>query len=99
MNESRRAVIVGCFIFVGLVFLVAGILIVGNLHETFKRKMNVVALFDDVSGLQAGNNIWFSGVKIGTVSKIEFYAEARVKVIMKIETNAQEYIKKNAKVK
>jgi len=39
---------------------------IGNLHETFKSKMEVVSLFDDVSGLKKGNNVWFSGVKIGT---------------------------------
>jgi phospholipid/cholesterol/gamma-HCH transport system substrate-binding protein len=62
-TSNRRPVIVGLFIFLGLVFLIAGILMVGNLHETFKKKMKVVALFDDVSGLQTGNNVWFSGVK------------------------------------
>jgi phospholipid/cholesterol/gamma-HCH transport system substrate-binding protein len=65
MNEgsNKRAVIVGVFIFIGLAFLVTGILMVGNLHETFKEKMRVVALFDDVGGLQKGNNVWFSGVR------------------------------------
>jgi phospholipid/cholesterol/gamma-HCH transport system substrate-binding protein len=101
MNESsnRRRVIVGAFILIGLLFLVGGILVVGNLHETFKKKMRVVALFEDVSGLQTGNNIWFSGVKIGTVSSLQFYGNSKVRVLMRIETNAKEYIKKDAKVK
>lgn len=101
MNESpnKRAVIVGLFVFIGLLFLVIGILTIGNLNETFKRKMQVVALFDDVSGLQKGNNVWFSGVKIGLVSNLQFYADSKVKVVFKIETNAQSYIRKDAKVK
>ncbi len=101
MNESpnRRAVLVGLFVFIGLAFLIAGILIVGNLHETFKKKMEVVSFFDEVNGLQKGNNIWFSGVKIGTVSNLHFYGNSQVEVRMKIETNAQQYIRKDAKVK
>jgi phospholipid/cholesterol/gamma-HCH transport system substrate-binding protein len=101
MNEStsRRAVVVGLFVFIGLLFLIAGILLVGNLHDTFKNKMKVVSLFDDVGGLKKGNNIWFSGVKIGTVSNLRFYGTSQVEVIMNIETKAQQYIRKDAKVK
>lgn len=90
---------VGLFVIVGLGILITGILMVGNLHETFKRKMHVVALFDDVGGLQAGNNVWFSGVKIGTVKSLRFYKESQVEVIISIEVKAQEYIRKNAKIK
>lgn len=101
MNESpnKRAVIVGVFIFIGLAFLLAGILIVGNLRETFNRKMELVSLFDDVSGLQPGNNVWFSGVKVGTVSNMEFFGKSQVEVNMNIATKAQKYIRKDAKVK
>jgi phospholipid/cholesterol/gamma-HCH transport system substrate-binding protein len=53
MNESpkKRAVIVGLFVFLGFAFLIAGTLMVGNLHETFTNKMAIVTLFDDVGGL------------------------------------------------
>lgn len=101
MNESpnKRAVIVGLFVFVGIIFLLIGILTIGNLHETFKRKVRVVAFFNDVSGLQAGNNIWFSGVKIGTVSNVEFFGKSKVKVVLKVEEKALQYIHKDAFVK
>lgn len=101
MNEvsNKRAVIVGIFLTVGLIILLGGIIMIGNLHETFKKKMEIVSLFDDISGLQKGNNIWFSGVKIGTVSDIHFYGKSQVAVNMKIETKSQQYIRKDAKVK
>ncbi len=101
MNESpnRRAVIVGFFVLLGIIFFVAGILMVGNLHETFKNKMEVTALFDDVNGLQKGNNVWFSGVKIGTVSNLHFYGKSQVEVLIKIETKARQYIREDAMVK
>jgi phospholipid/cholesterol/gamma-HCH transport system substrate-binding protein len=98
-SPNKRGVIVGLFIFIGLILLVTGILIVGNLHETFKKKTEVVTLFDDVSGLQIGNNIWFSGVKIGTVTSLKFYADRKVKVMMKVEDKAISYIHKDAFVK
>jgi len=101
MRESpnRRAVIVGLFVFVGLIFLTGGILMVGNLHETFKKKFTITSFFDDVNGLQVGNNIWFSGVKVGTVKAIQFHSRNAVEVTMRVDINTQEYIRKDAKVK
>lgn len=101
MNESpnKRAVMVGIFVLIGIIFLIAGILTIGNLHKTFSTKMNLVAVFDDVNGLQQGNNIWFSGVKIGTVKKVQFYGSSKVRVVMNIDEKSQQYIRKDAKVK
>ncbi len=101
MNETsnKRAIWVGLFVLIGIAFLIAGILMIGNLHATFKKKMKVVAIFDDVGGLQTGNNVWFSGVKIGTVGKLSFYNESQVEVIINLEVKAQEYIRKNAKIR
>ena len=101
MNEpvKKRATVVGIFIIIGILFLGGGIMIIGNLHSTFSKKMMISTVFGEVNGLQAGNNIWFSGVKIGTVRKIEFYGKSQVKVIMNINIESKQYIRRDAKVK
>ena len=101
MNEpvNKRAIAVGFFIIIGLLFLIGGILTIGNLHSTFQKKMTVSTVFSDVNGLASGNNIWFSGVKIGTVKKTEFFGNSHVKVIMNINIESKQYIRKDAKVK
>ncbi len=101
MNDpvNKRAIGVGVFIIVGILFLVLGILAIGNLHSTFQKKMVVSTVFGDVSGLTSGNNIWFSGVKIGTVKKTEFYGKSQVKVYLNINLESKQYIRKDAKVK
>lgn len=101
MNDSpnKRAVVVGLFVFLGLIFFLAGILLVGNLRETFTNKMEVVSHFDEVNGLQKGNNVWFSGLKIGVVSSLYFYGKSQVEVSLKIDKKARQYIRKDAKVK
>lgn len=63
VTSNKRAVIVGIFIFIGLAFLIAGILAIGSLNKSFTKKLQITAVFDDVGGLQQGNNIWYSGVK------------------------------------
>ena len=96
---DRRTIIVGIFIFLGLVFLIAGILAIGRLNKSFTKKIAVTTIFDDVSGLQQGNNIWFSGVKIGIVKELSFYGNSQVKVVMNIEEKAEPFIHNNAKAK
>jgi phospholipid/cholesterol/gamma-HCH transport system substrate-binding protein len=98
-TPNKRAAVVGIFVFVGMLFLIAGILIIGDLHETFTKKMEVVSLFDNVGGLQKGNNIWYSGVKIGTVSNLDFFGKSQVEVTLMVDKKAQQYIRKDAKVK
>lgn len=98
-SPNKRAVIVGMFVLIGVLILLAGILTVGNLHTTFTKKMKVTAVFDDVNGLLPGTNIWYSGVKIGTVKTLSFYGKSQVKVDMNIDQASQQYIRKDALVK
>lgn len=101
MSESpnKRPVVVGIFVLVGLIFFIAGVLMIGNISGTFNKRMQVVTFFDDVNGLQVGNNVWFSGVKIGNVKNLRFYGDSQVEVLVNIDISAQEYIRKDAKIK
>ena len=98
-SSNKRSVIVGIFISIGIVIFLVGIFTLGGQQKTFVSSVNVTALFDDVSGLQQGNNVWFSGVKIGTVKKISFFGKSQVKVLMHIDKKAQDFIRKDAKAK
>jgi phospholipid/cholesterol/gamma-HCH transport system substrate-binding protein len=98
-SNQKRAVTVGVFIFIGLCIFVTGILLLGGQQKTFEKKIRVKAVFDDVGGLHEGNNVWFSGVKIGTVRKMQFVGTSQVEVIMSIEKDAQQYIRRNAKAR
>ncbi len=99
INSSRKAVTVGVFIFIGLAIFIAGIFTLGGQKKTFEKKIEVRALFTDVGGLQEGNNVWFSGVKVGTVKKINIIGNARVEVLMSIESKVHKFVKKDAKAK
>ncbi|MET0242338.1 MAG: MlaD family protein [Flavitalea sp.] len=98
-QKNKRAGTVGIFVAVGIVILLVGIFTLGGQQKSFVSAINVNAVFDDVAGLQKGNNIFFSGVKIGTVRKVEFYGESKVRVELHIEKKAQEFIRKDAKAK
>ncbi len=97
--ENKRTVIVGIFVLVGIIILVAGILVLGGQQNRFSKTVKVSTVFDDVSGLKAGNNVWFSGVKIGTIKAIHFRNLNEVEIEMVIEEKSRQYIRKDAVAK
>lgn len=98
-NISRQPVIVGIFIFIGVVILVLGVLLLGGQHQSFERTIALNAVFDDIEGLKAGDNIWYAGVKVGVVKYISFTKEAKVQIGMKVQEEAEKYIHKDSKAR
>jgi phospholipid/cholesterol/gamma-HCH transport system substrate-binding protein len=98
-DNKKRMVTVGVFVLLGILIFTAAVLTLGGQKKTFEKKSTLRAIFKDVNGLQEGNNVWFSGVKIGTVKKISLGANAMVDVVMSIQTKAMQYIKKDARAK
>lgn len=62
----------------------------------FKKTFMISAEFQNVNGLQKGNNVRYSGINIGTVKTIEMVNDSVVKVEMVIEENIVKHIRKNA---
>ncbi|MEO6845036.1 MAG: MlaD family protein [Ginsengibacter sp.] len=96
---SRRAVIVGIFIFLGLAIFIITVLTLGSQKKTFGDSVRLKSFFDNVNGLQQGNNIWFSGVKVGTIKKITIIGNGKVEVDMNVEEKSADFIKKDAMAK
>ena len=96
-QENKRSILVGLFVLIGIIILVLGIMTLGGQQKKFVKAIHVTAVFDDIGGLQPGNNIWFSGVKIGTVRKINFFGDSQVEVEMNVEEKVVEFIRKNSK--
>lgn len=94
--DNKRSVIVGIFVFLAIVILVAALFTLGGQQKRFTSTLSVNAVFDDVAGLKTGNNVWFSGVKIGTIKAIELYGESQVAVTMNIEQDVQRFIHTDA---
>jgi phospholipid/cholesterol/gamma-HCH transport system substrate-binding protein len=97
--KNKRPVIVGIFVFAALVIFVLGIMTLGGQKSIFNKGATVNAVFDEVNGLQVGNNVWYAGVKVGTINEISLNREGKVAVQMNIKEDAQPLIKKDTKAK
>ena len=98
-TDNRKAITVGIFLAVGLVIFLLGIFTLGGQQKSFEKNIHISAIFEDVSGLKKGNDVWFSGVKVGTISSIKFVGISKVDVKMKIDQATQQYIHRNSGVK
>lgn len=98
-TENRKAIIVGIFLALGLIIFIVGVLTLGSAQKTFNKSIHISAVFDDVAGLKKGNNVWFSGVKVGTISDVQFTGPSQVNVKMSIDESSQPYIHHDAGVK
>jgi phospholipid/cholesterol/gamma-HCH transport system substrate-binding protein len=98
-KENRRAILVGLFLALGLIIFMVGVFTLGGQSKTFSKRIRISAVFDDVEGLKVGNNVWFSGVIVGTIGDIRFVGTSQVLVKMSIVQSAQPYIHENAGVR
>src|SRR4051812_22505111 len=95
-TENRKALIVGIFLALGLAIFIIGVFTLGGQQKSFSKTIHISAVFDDVAGLKKGNDVWFSGVKVGTISEIRFIGIQQVDVKMRVDKATQQFIHRNS---
>jgi len=88
----------GLFVAGGLALFVLAIFIIGKQKNLFDPVFKLTTTFYNVSGLQVGNNIRFSGITIGTVDNIVIINDSTVKVDMLIRKEVKQFIKSDSEV-
>jgi phospholipid/cholesterol/gamma-HCH transport system substrate-binding protein len=83
----------GLFILIGLIIFVIAIFFIGKQKNLFNPVFKVTTSFYNISGLQVGNNVRFSGINVGIVDNIMIINDSTVQVDMLIRKNVQEFIK------
>lgn len=88
----------GLFVLGGLSLFVLAIFIIGKQQNLFNPVFKLKAQFYNVSGLQVGNNIRFSGINVGTVDNIRIINDSTVQVDMLIRKDVHQFIKSDCEV-
>ena len=82
---------------IGIALFLLGIYYIGETKKLFSTTFRLTELFNDVDGLQVGNNIRFAGINVGTVEAIEIITDSTVQVDIILYIKTQKFIKKDAK--
>jgi len=98
MSSPKFKFRLGLFVAGGLALFVIAIFIIGKQRNMFDPVYELKATFFNVSGLQVGNNVRFSGINVGTVENIDIINDSTVMVVMSIRKAVQEFIKVDSEV-
>ncbi len=81
---------------VGIALFVLAIFFIGRQQNLFDPVFTLSARFNNVSGLQPGNTVRFSGINVGTVDDIRIINDTTVQVKMLLKKDVQRFIKSDS---
>jgi phospholipid/cholesterol/gamma-HCH transport system substrate-binding protein len=97
-HSQKFKIRLGLFVAGGIALFVLAIFIIGKQKNLFNPVYKLTSTFYNVSGLQVGNNIRFSGINVGTVDNISIINDSTVKVDMLIKKEVKQFIKSDCEV-
>lgn len=80
----------------GTLILVVALYFIGNRQNLFGSNIKLYAQFSNVNGLQAGNNVRYSGIDVGTVTRIRMTSDTLILVEMIVRESESRFIRKDA---
>jgi phospholipid/cholesterol/gamma-HCH transport system substrate-binding protein len=86
----------GVFVSITIMLFIVMIYFIGKRQQLFSNTFRVSGIFFDISGLQVGNNVRFSGINVGIIENIQQVTDSTVQVDMLIMEDTRKFIKKNA---
>ena len=95
-KSNSQKIRLGVFVILGTALFVLAVYLIGQKQNMFQKTFTISAYFQNVNGLQNGNNVRYSGINIGTVKAIEMVNDSTIRVAMYIEEGIIGHIKKNA---
>lgn len=88
----------GLFVASGTILFLVLIFVIGRQKNMFNPVFSLTTYFRNVSGLQVGNNVRFSGIDVGTVQLIKIINDSTVQVGMIVQKDVQRFIKQDSEV-
>ena len=95
-TTASNKVKLGIFVSASVIFFTISIYYVGKRQQLFSTTFHINGIFQDISGIQVGNNVRFSGINIGIVEDIQQITDSTVQVGLQLEESSQKFIKTNA---
>ncbi len=94
-KKAVNNVKLGVFVLAGLLVMIISLYMIGRDTNLFGKNYTLRARFENVQGLQSGNNIRYSGIQVGTVKKVKFLNDTLIEVTMLIDLKMKKYIHRN----
>ena len=95
-KSNTQKIKLGLFVIATTFLLITLLYFVGDRQNIFGNNFKISAVFNNVNGLQLGNNVRYAGINVGTVKNIIMINDTSICVDMVIENKILKHLKKNA---
>lgn len=95
-KEIAQQIKLGAFVLAGLALFLISVFFIGSENNVFSKTFTVAAIFKNVEGLKSGDNVWLSGVKIGTVTDVKIISQGKVVVDLSLKDKQNQFIRTDA---
>lgn len=95
-KTTSQKIRLGLFVILGLLIFIIAVYFIGDKQKMFGKTNHLTAVFNNVNGLELGNNVRYSGINVGTVRGIEMISDTAIQVDMIIDKTIFSYIKQDA---
>jgi phospholipid/cholesterol/gamma-HCH transport system substrate-binding protein len=95
-KEKSSTTRLGIFVTLATIIFIIVVYNIGNKQSLFGSTFKITSVFNNVNGLQKGNNVRYSGINVGTVDNISFLSDSTLRVEMTLDKKIQSFLKKDA---
>ncbi len=97
-KSTGRTIRLGIMVITGTLLFTVAIYLIGQKQDMFSDTFRLRVVFNNVSGLQAGNNVRFSGINVGSVMSVNIQNDSTIEVVLRVKEEVRQFLKKDALV-
>ncbi|WP_018617147.1 MlaD family protein [Segetibacter koreensis] len=87
---------IGLFTVAGILLFVIGVFVIGSKKNMFSDTFMIYGTFNNVGGLEVGNNIRFAGINVGTIEEVSIVSDTMIRVDMRMKEKVRPFLKEDA---
>lgn len=95
-NYQSNNIRLGIFVTVVLILFTVGVYKIGMKQNLFGSTFSISTIVGNANGLQAGNNVRYAGINVGSVEEINFVNDSTLEIVMILQERVQGVVKKDA---
>lgn len=97
-KSNTKTIRLGILVIAGALIFTVAVYLIGQKQDMFSNTFTLRVIFNNINGLQPGNNVRFSGINVGSVMNIEIQNDTTIEIDLRIREDVRRFIKKDALV-
>jgi phospholipid/cholesterol/gamma-HCH transport system substrate-binding protein len=97
-KSTGRTIRLGIMVITGTLLFTVAVYLIGQKQDMFSDTFKLRVVFNNVNGLQPGNNVRFSGINVGSVMSVNIQNDSTIEVVLRVKEDVRKFLKQDALV-